>query len=104
MRSLILVLALATPCCPLYASSTPSTAAKTLAVKPRLHLVTLINMSSQSRQACTIRGPVNLPIAHTVVLQIRIGDTVRVVSDTDPTLDERIVITEDNVRRIVTVL
>ena len=108
MHSLALALALAMPCCPPAVSSNPSLPlqsppAKASLRKPALERVTLINMSGKDCKACLGKLRVDLPVAQPVVLQLRLGDTLRVVSDTDSNLDERFLITEADATRSVAV-
>ncbi len=71
-------------------------------MKKRLR-VTVINMSSSSRQAVLRDGKINLPVGECVALEIAAGGTLRVVSDTDPRLDERFVISERETARVLIV-
>ncbi len=71
-------------------------------VKKRLY-VTVINMSSQPRQVPKGDSKINLPVGRSVTLEVRFGSTLRVVSDTNPNIDERFVMSERDAARILVV-
>jgi hypothetical protein len=70
--------------------------------KRRLY-VTVINMSGKPRQAALGKTRVDLPVAQHVVLQMHLGDTLRVVSDADSKIKERFTISERDDDRILIV-
>jgi hypothetical protein len=65
--------------------------------------ITVINMSGQPRQAALCDSNVDLPVAQRVVLEIRPGDTLRVVSSTNSKIEERFVISERDAARLLIV-
>jgi len=66
-------------------------------------LINVVNMSGQSRQAILGRCKIDLPVGQKIVLQIRAGHTLRVVSDTNSKVQEYFVISERNATRILAV-
>jgi hypothetical protein len=65
--------------------------------------VTVINMSGKSRQAAFGPLKTDLPVAQRVVLQLRPGETLRIVSDSDSRIEERFVVSWRDATRVLVV-
>jgi hypothetical protein len=65
--------------------------------------VTVINLSGKSRQSIVGESKIDLPVAERVTLWVRVGDTLRVVSDTDSNISERFVISERDAAHVMAV-
>jgi hypothetical protein len=61
--------------------------------------VTVVNMSGQSRQAAFGPLKINLPVAQRVVLFLNLGETLRIVSDSNSKIEERFVVSRKDATR-----
>jgi hypothetical protein len=97
MRTLALFLLSILPCSaavivPADSQSSVSTDEPSASTDGRFIRVSLVNMCSQPRQIRLKSGLVNLPTGVRVDVDSRVGATLYIVSDTDPSIDERILV------------
>jgi hypothetical protein len=69
----------------------------------RLFHLTVINLSGQRRQVFVGKQRVDLPVGRAVGLDWTPGDTLHVVSDTDSRVNERINVSQAEMRRAVAI-
>jgi hypothetical protein len=91
MRTVALFLLSFLPCAAT-AATVPSDTQSSVSTDGRPIRVSLVNMSAQSRQIRLKSGVANLPVGTRVDVASRIGATLYIVSDTDPSIDERILV------------
>jgi hypothetical protein len=97
MRTLALFLLSILPCSaavivPADSQSSVSTDESSVSTNGRFIRVSLVNMSSQPRQVRLKSGAVNLPTGVRVDVDSHVGATLFVVSSTDGSVDERILV------------
>jgi hypothetical protein len=99
MRTLALLLLSILPCT--VPVTAPSTNPSSVSPAGRFIRVSLVNMSSQPRQVRLKSGVANLPTGVRVDIDSHVGATLYIVSNTDTSVDERILIKSgDNARYI----
>ncbi len=103
MRTLAFFLLSFLPCAAAAATAASNTQSSVSTTRRPIRL-SLVNMSAQPRQVRLKSGDVDLPVGQCVAIESPIGATLHIVSSTDSSVDERILIKCGDDARYVRIL
>jgi len=101
MRTLAILLLSVFPCA--VAVAAPSSIPTPVFTIGRPVRVSLVNLSGKSRRVLLTTGTLDLPVGIPVDIDSRVGATMDIVSETDQSLDERILIMSDDGARLIAI-
>jgi hypothetical protein len=99
MRTLALLLLSILPCAA--AAAAPSNTQTNVSTVGRPVCLSLVNISGKSRQVRLKSGVVELPVGQRVDIDSRVGATLYIVSDTNRSVDEQILIGSSDDARVI---